>query len=219
MLVLLVPVEGYDFNLTLDIERTYGQKKLLASRIPIPDESTLSRKPSRSSQTIHQRNISLASDISTPSATEGETATETEEFDTETETETDCIEVTTPRSGSPVARFYSSATRSSKTRVLSQHDLLNMYFRKDVIMLRNFDFLRFVDVFGSFILLLIIPYQSSGLYARPHHSLRRHLSLPSASVDPRPNSLAFHTRISMASLSHILSRLASQGTEQVEVPR
>ena len=75
-----------------DIERTYGQKKLLAARFPLQQDQSLAQKR-RLTQANHQRSVSTASaatdvsTLSTPAATEGETATETEEIDTETETE------------------------------------------------------------------------------------------------------------------------------------
>lgn len=137
-------------TILVDIERTYGKKKLLAARIPI---ST----PSQNGQTIisHKRSESAASDASelytTPTATEGESATETD-LDTETETELDCHvgkgfpNISTSRivasDSLPTSGTASPVPRSTKSRVLSQHDLVNRYFRKDLILFHNFDPLR-----------------------------------------------------------------------------
>ncbi|KAI5119700.1 hypothetical protein M0805_003584 [Coniferiporia weirii] len=119
------------------IERTYGQKKLLSSRVPLLDASEVHRKLTGSLQPTHQRKDSAASDmtdLSTPAATEGESATETEEIETETETEMEILNdalIKTPR-----------------------HDLFNRYFRKDLILFHNFDLLRAPD----FMMCLVIAY-------------------------------------------------------------
>ncbi|KAL5478753.1 CHO2 [Sanghuangporus weigelae] len=142
------------------IERTYGQRKLLASRIPLTDGMTVSHKPSRSSPPSHRRVISDASDVTTPSGTEGESAPETEELQTESETETemDQVEIRTPRVGTPVSlpssRSSTSLSRLTRSHVLSQHDLLNRFFRKDLILFHNFDLLRASD----FTTLLVVFY-------------------------------------------------------------
>lgn len=134
-----------------DIERTYGQRKLLAHRTPLFPAST-SRKAEESSgksSHSHSRQASTASaatDTSTPAATEGETATESElETETETELEYETVRrrrrpdslssVSTPTIGSTVSK-------RARSPVLSQHDLLNRYFRKDSILFHNIDLLR-----------------------------------------------------------------------------
>ncbi|EJD05138.1 phosphatidylethanolamine N-methyltransferase [Fomitiporia mediterranea MF3/22] len=153
------------------IERTYGQKKLLASRIPPVCESSLSRKSTRPSTPVHNRSVSIATDNSTPSVTEGESATET---DLETETELDIVELRTPRIGSSTSLPSISTSRSSRspmTRILSQHDLLNRYFRKDVILLHNFDPLRASDfmlglvVFYAIVMIFLPPLSAQGQIA------------------------------------------------------
>lgn len=137
-----------------DIERTYGQKKLLAARFPLQQDQSLAQKR-RLTQANHQRSVSTASaatdvsTLSTPAATEGETATETEEIDTETETELDGLDdglIQTPRVGSPISMDSNSDSRSFKSRskAQSQHDLINTYFRKDLVLFHNFDMLRYV---------------------------------------------------------------------------
>ncbi|OCH92552.1 phosphatidylethanolamine N-methyltransferase [Obba rivulosa] len=130
------------------IERTYGQRKLLAQRSPFlravsaeteTPERSLSRKPSTG--------------ISTPAVTEGESATETDELMTETETEfeTRCTSFQAKRrcalglAGAGASQAANSSRRV-KAPALSQHDLLNTYFRKDVIFLKNIDLLRASDL-------------------------------------------------------------------------
>ncbi|PCH43169.1 phosphatidylethanolamine N-methyltransferase [Wolfiporia cocos MD-104 SS10] len=139
------------------IERTYGQKKPLAQRFPLT--IAMSRKIAHSTSS-HNRQTSVASatssDLPTPSATEGETATETDELMTDTETETEFENHTASakakrRSGSSFKSASSvsdgpfGTPRLSSSPVLSQHDLMNRYFRKDTIFLHNIDLLRASD--------------------------------------------------------------------------
>ncbi|KAJ3491905.1 hypothetical protein NLI96_g367 [Meripilus lineatus] len=144
------------------IERTYGQRKLLAQRTPLFPTST-SRKPGESSgksSHSHSRHVSTASaatDASTPAATEGETSTESE-LDTETETELEYenIRRRRPDSMSSVSTptIGSTASKRARSPQLSQHDLLHRYFRKDTILFHNVDLLRATD----FQLVLIVFY-------------------------------------------------------------
>lgn len=133
----------------------YGQRKLLASRIPLQYGSP-SRKPSNGS-TSHQRSISETSDVadglSTPAVTEGETATDTE---LETETEADHPRVLdmkertdTPDTmpGTPSENY--GTLRLKTSLILTQHDLMNRFFRKDAIILHNLDLLRYVETYRS----------------------------------------------------------------------
>ncbi|EEB88139.1 hypothetical protein MPER_14189, partial [Moniliophthora perniciosa FA553] len=93
-------------------------------------------------------------ELPTPSATEGETATETEELETETEVEEESV----PREVRQVKKQHrpqiSSASSISlpsgievvtvpKKKVISQHDLLNKYFRRDTVVLKNLDLFRY----------------------------------------------------------------------------
>ncbi|KAI6103019.1 phospholipid methyltransferase-domain-containing protein [Pisolithus sp. B1] len=140
------------------IERMYGKRKPIAVRKPLlPDEITKPRE-------VKAREVSV-SDMyhedsvcdSTPSVTEGETASESE---LETETETD--DVPTPRSQPKrsrelpaigVATVVSSRQPEGRQQV-SQHDLYHKYFRRDVVILQNIDLLRSSDV----MLVLLILY-------------------------------------------------------------
>ncbi|KAG7087767.1 phosphatidylethanolamine N-methyltransferase [Marasmius oreades] len=135
------------------IQRNYIKPKAIAKRTPIllPDA-----KPASPTDSVY---------LTTPSATEGETATDSE-LDTETEIEDDSISVETndfPRKRKRKHRQNTSSTGSSQTgsgqvtphkKAISQHDLLNKYFRRDTLILKNFDPFRAVD----FMLLLVISY-------------------------------------------------------------
>ncbi|THH03995.1 hypothetical protein EW145_g5845 [Phellinidium pouzarii] len=155
------------------IERTYGQKKLLASRIPLIDASEARKKLTESAMPTHHRNDSVASDttdISTPAATEGDSATEIEELETETETETDVLDnalLKTPKIGQPISLASASMIprkrSATKMRVLSQHDLFNRYFRKDLVLFHNLDMLRAPD----FMLCLAIAYAITFAFLPP----------------------------------------------------
>ncbi|KAF9559021.1 phosphatidylethanolamine N-methyltransferase [Agrocybe pediades] len=164
------------------IERLYGQRKAIAKRVPLP--SSHSQNKSGLSEEADQKDAStsqIGSYFPTPSATEGETATETE-LETEMDDDISAVKsrslsgkakasklarhqinlsVSTMSSNgdsehsilngsSPVTTIGSSQRR----KVLSQHDLLNKYFRRDAVVLRNIDFLRATDV----MLVLIMSY-------------------------------------------------------------
>ena len=99
------------------------------------------------------RSVSVSeSIIATPSVTDGYTATESE---TEMETDLEFPASTLERSVSPRRTASSSTIRGSdpiareRSKSLSQHDLFNLYFRKDVIGFRNIDLLRFVVYWQS----------------------------------------------------------------------
>lgn len=74
----------------------------------------------------HSNSMSSNGSIVTPSMTDGDTATESE-VDTEVD------EVLSPRR---------TALKHSMKQKLSQYDLLQRYFRKDLIGLKNLDLLR-----------------------------------------------------------------------------
>lgn len=134
-----------------DIERTYGQRKLLAQRTPVYPNS--SRKapeqtePSPAKRRSREASVSsvISTDLSTPAATEGETASETDEVETETETELE-IDVSRRRRrrSGPSPKSSNLSTKRARSPVLSMHDLNNTYFRKDAVLLRNIDLLRYV---------------------------------------------------------------------------
>ncbi len=130
----------------------YGQRKLLASRIPL-QYGTTSRRAANGSAS-HQRSISEASDITdgvpTPAATEGESATDTE-LETETETEhprafdvKERMDSGTPDTVPGTPSETHGTLRLKTSLILTQHDLMNRFFRKDAVILHNLDLLRYV---------------------------------------------------------------------------
>lgn len=121
--------------LALDIERFYGQPKLLAQRVPIPQPTPLAKcsanvVPQVGSSLQGQgetpaRARALSAPPSTPSATGGLTPCDSEtESDAELDSQQACI---------------NEGIGSTK---LSHHDLRNRYFRKDTIVLSHLDVFR-----------------------------------------------------------------------------
>ncbi len=132
----------------------YGKQKLLASRIPLAQHPEVSRalqtpkaRPRPLSPVDHNADV-----LSTPANTEGESASDTE-LDTETEMEYE-VDDTTGRSSPNASTITSSpllsAATKTKTRAISQHDLLNRYFRNDTVMLHNLDPHRLVIIILPF---------------------------------------------------------------------
>jgi hypothetical protein len=121
--------------LALDIERFYGQPKLLAQRVPIPQPPPLANC---SANVVPQVRSSLqgqgetlararaySAPPSTPPATGGLTSCDSEtESDAELDSQQPCI---------------NEEIGSTK---LSHHDLRNRYFRKDTIVLSHLDVFR-----------------------------------------------------------------------------
>ncbi|KAM6490993.1 phosphatidylethanolamine N-methyltransferase [Amanita muscaria] len=146
------------------IERMYGQRRLIAKRVPV-----VSPKPSRPT---NEEKIATAEpdahEVPMPPMTDGETATDTDtELETETETEMEMHTIarsasrSTYRSESPNDSTRSpssigsnSGRRLPRRKALSQHDLLNKYFRRDTVILKNVDLLRANDA----MLVMIILY-------------------------------------------------------------
>ncbi|KAA1474122.1 hypothetical protein DENSPDRAFT_781124 [Dentipellis sp. KUC8613] len=149
------------------IERKYGQRKPLAERQPLQKREVTT--PSSASTPSRTRSLSEVSELlSTPSVTEGETATETE-LETETETEFEAP-AQRGKQTKPSGSVASTSTLISKKRSkspLSHHDLMNRYFRKDTLILQNFDIFRATD----FMLLLCMVYPV-GFMVMPHMSYR-----------------------------------------------
>ncbi|KAF9463504.1 phosphatidylethanolamine N-methyltransferase [Collybia nuda] len=159
------------------IERMYGQPKAIAKRTPLfpsrPKSAPLpSCQGSAGSSTIASvvETPPLEADpadiLSTPAATEGETATETD-FDTEAEPDYDtpiADVINKKLSKHHQQRSIASSTSSNggtdtsavrhKKKAVSQHDLLNKYFRRDAVIVRNIDLLRANDA----MLVLIVTY-------------------------------------------------------------
>jgi phosphatidylethanolamine N-methyltransferase len=131
----------------VDIERFYGQRKPLAERVPFR-RSTASEQPTPTGASTPLEhvprvpsNATLADALSTPSATEGETASDTET----TEGERDADVTDAERDAEAETRMRTPALPLSRRRSadgLSSHDLLVRYFRRDTILLWNFDIFR-----------------------------------------------------------------------------
>lgn len=144
-----------------DIERTYGQRKPIAARTPLP--RTLSQTPSESPAS-HSRAESTveaasASGFSTPTLIEGheDSMTEAEEALTEDDDDVDVDAVTrlpaasrkpslTPSMFSTRSAASNAARRQSDggPEAMTRHDLDNKYFHKDLLIFRNWDAFRYV---------------------------------------------------------------------------
>lgn len=121
--------------LALDIERFYGQPKLLAQRVPIPQPPPLAtcsanvvpqvRSSLQGQSETLARARAYSAPPSTPSPTGGLTPWDSEtESDAELDSQQTCI---------------NEGIGSTK---LSHHDLRNRYFRKDTIVLSHLDVFR-----------------------------------------------------------------------------
>ncbi|KAF7373639.1 Phosphatidylethanolamine N-methyltransferase [Mycena sanguinolenta] len=124
------------------IERMYGQRKAIAKRTPVRRRTS----PASSASVTPASGLDL-DEYTTPSATEGETATETD-LDTETELEADAAPVSAGRRRTRPRHQQSPSDASStsppkKKKAVSQHDLLNKYFRRDTVILKNLDLFRY----------------------------------------------------------------------------
>ncbi|RDB17735.1 Phosphatidylethanolamine N-methyltransferase [Hypsizygus marmoreus] len=148
------------------IERMYGERKAIAKRTPLVPNSRNKTSTPASCSTSNTATPLFEADpadiLSTPAVTEGETATETE-LETEIDDETPVLSPTKKPSQhkSQLSIASSLSSRSPETsaprfrkKPVSQHDLLNKYFRRDVVVVRNIDLLRANDA----MLVLIIAY-------------------------------------------------------------
>jgi phosphatidylethanolamine N-methyltransferase len=114
------------------IERTYGQKKPIAARVPLRDSPM---STSTSPSPVGERKLSVSS-ASVTSISEPET-----ERDEVSESQ---IEERVGRSKSRRADSILSLPFESRERkTVTQHDLNNRYFRHDLIIFSNFDGLRY----------------------------------------------------------------------------
>ncbi|KAF5376745.1 hypothetical protein D9615_007890 [Tricholomella constricta] len=154
------------------IERMYGQRKAIAKRTPLFPNMRMTATSSSSNSNTASSSATPAVEadpadiLSTPAATEGETATETElETETETEYEIHRPDITSRKSSKhqpqlSIASLSSNgiasepATPRYRRKPASQHDLLNKYFRRDAVVLRNLDLHRANDT----MLVLILTY-------------------------------------------------------------
>jgi len=142
--------------MSIDIERTYGQRKILAQRIPImprhKNSGSLDEQLASPASGIRNRSHAPAGSVSSissfasdqtdqPTPTEGDPVTEPE-----TEREADLETEPAPRSQttSPVEQPSRSPPPDGNAPLTpaSQHDLMNSYFRKDTLLISNIDLLR-----------------------------------------------------------------------------
>lgn len=130
------------------IERMYGQRKPIAQRTPLVP-SNLSR--SSSSPTRPKSLSKTDPELSTPGATESGTS----DSDTELETEVDESYAPSPKS---------QDVKSTRQPMMTLHDLMNFYFRKDTLGLYNLDLFRTSDVK----LIVIIAYAIILSFIVPH---------------------------------------------------
>jgi phosphatidylethanolamine N-methyltransferase len=111
----------------------YGKRQRIAVRKPLA--STSPRKQNAAPPAASHQDCTDG--LSTPPATEGETASETE-LETEFETDTP-----TPKS-LPTPRVSNESLKKTavQQQTVSEHDLYYKYFKRDVVGLHNIDLLR-----------------------------------------------------------------------------
>ena len=119
-----------------DIERLYGERKLLAERKPLP----LSGVQSLQRAAAIQRHRSFSATSASSAAISEETAIEPDGpvFDVPG---FDRMSNSTSTGGMGTRSGADTPTRTAK---ITKHDLLNQYFRKDVVVWSNLDWFRCV---------------------------------------------------------------------------
>ncbi|KAF8510469.1 phosphatidylethanolamine N-methyltransferase [Hysterangium stoloniferum] len=152
------------------IERMYGQRKPIAQRTPL-FAPQMARSATPPGARPRKPRAVLDMDISTtPTVTEGETS------EPETDLETEMDEVYGPSTS--VQQRNDSPSRAPPVKrprapTLTQHDLMNMYFRKDTLIIRNIDPFRASDVK----LVLLLGYALCFSFLQPgFSSTRTHLA-------------------------------------------
>ena len=116
-----------------DIERLYGERKLLAERKPLPVNVVQCLQ--RAAALQRNRSFSAASASSSAGVSE-ETAIEPEgpEFD----------RMSSSTSTGGIGNGTTGADTPTSMAKVTKHDLLNQYFRKDVVVWSNLDWFRYV---------------------------------------------------------------------------
>ncbi|KAG2117721.1 phospholipid methyltransferase-domain-containing protein [Suillus clintonianus] len=125
------------------IERMYGKRKPIALRKPVFAPECKKSQKTNGSRTLLSSTEDNTDQLSTPAATEGESATDTES-DTECESKTSGI-----RRSYPTQPIVLEST-------LSQHDLHHKYFRQDVVIFHNIDLLRSSDAMLALLLVYVV---------------------------------------------------------------
>lgn len=128
----LSPFTQHSNAVRLDIERMYGQRKPIAQRTPLIP-SNISRSSSPSIPPTRPKPLSKTDpDLSTPGATESGTS----DSDTELETEVDESYAPSPKTPN---------VKPLHQPIMTLHDLMNFYFRKDALGLHNLDLFRYCN--------------------------------------------------------------------------
>ncbi|KAM0745695.1 hypothetical protein T439DRAFT_307542 [Meredithblackwellia eburnea MCA 4105] len=140
------------------IDRTYGQKKPIAARTPLPPTPStmptpLASPPNELADLPHEEE---EDGLSTPSLTSGATETEdeVEEEGTPTGLGSSNLKSRSLSFGSSSAEF---EEKRKEHQVMTRHDLDNKYFRKDLLVFKNFDIFRYTD----FSILLVFFYSTT----------------------------------------------------------
>lgn len=112
----------------------YGQRKPIAQRTPlIPSNISRSSLTASGPPTRPRSRSETDPDLSTPGATEGETSDPDSELDTEVD-----------EAYTPARSITSSKDKPGFPQpMMTLHDLMNLYFRKDTLMLHNLDIFRY----------------------------------------------------------------------------
>jgi len=116
----------------------YGKRQPIAVRKPLASARACPRKQNAAPPAAARQDCTDG--LSTPPATEGETASETE-LETEVETSTPTLK-STKRLRTPHVSNESLKNTAVQQQPVSEHDLYYKYFRRDVVGLLNIDLLR-----------------------------------------------------------------------------
>ncbi|KIM24595.1 hypothetical protein M408DRAFT_231463 [Serendipita vermifera MAFF 305830] len=147
------------------IERRYGVRKLLAERTPVTIRSQPVRVTDTTAETlaIDEDALSMATRRSRSESMGTTTAIDSEEGSSDL----GIFDTGLSRNNSSDAAIISNVTPPSGARemareAVTQHDLLNKFFRKDVIVLSGLDLLRASDqlillLTGYVVLLIVLP--------------------------------------------------------------
>ena len=118
-----------------DIERLYGERKLLAERKPLPLPAAQCLQ--RAAVLSHNRSFSVTSTSSAGVSEDTAIDTEGPEFDLQSNsTDTD----------GAMDNGVGGMNTPMGTAKVTKHDLLNQYFRKDVVVWSNLDWFRYVHL-------------------------------------------------------------------------
>jgi len=171
----------------------YGKRNPLAMRRPL---SVSESKKSRARK-VHDLSPILSSiednadQLTTPTVTEGESATDTE-------LETECEGETTPKDDKrELVNLYAL---DPVQRATSQHDLHNKYFRRDVVGLHNIDLFRQVPKFWSEHTYPNLVFQFFRCHARATNGLCCFCIVAACALVSHDPHVTLHTRLRLVHL-------------------